>query len=67
MPENANIKLDDFTITNSKQKKLFGIISFHNENLSEKENLKLSALSRVAPFVNLQQKKILSNAFFQSF
>ena len=68
---NAKIKLDDFTITNSKQKKLLGIIfddklkfQYHIENLCKKMSLKLSALSRVAPFVNLPQKKLF-NAFFQ--
>ena len=64
--------LDDFTITNSKKEKLFGIIfddklkfQYHIEHLCKKAKLKLSALSRVAPFVNLPQKNILYNAFFQ--
>ena len=71
--ENTKIKLDDFTITNSKEEKLLGIIfddkltfQYYIENLRKKARLKLSALSRVAPFVDLPQKKILFNAFFQS-
>ena len=70
--ENAKIKLDDFTITNSKKEKLLGIIfddklkfQYHIENLCKKTSLKLSALSRVVPFVDLPQKKTLFNAFFQ--
>ena len=67
--EIATIKLDDFTITNSKKEKLLSIIfddklkfQYHIENLYKKA----SALSRVAPVVDLPQKKILFNAFFQS-
>ena len=68
--ENAKIKLDDFTITNSKTEKLLGIIfddklkfQYHIKNFCMKASLKLSALSRVAPFVNLPQK-IYSMPFF---
>ena len=71
--ENACIKLDDFTITNSEKEKLRAItfddklkFQYQIENLCKKASLKLSALSRVAPFVDLPQKKILFNAFFQS-
>ena len=69
--ENVKIKLHDHTITNSKKKNLHVIIfddklkfQYHIENLCKKASLKLSALSRVAPFVDLPQKKILFNAFF---
>ena len=71
--ENAKIKLDGFAITNSKKGKLLGIIfddklkfQYHIENLCKKTSLKSRTLSRVAPFVDLPQKKILFNAFFQS-
>ena len=68
--ENAKIKLDDVTITNSRKKKLFGIIFdgklkfYHTENLYKKASLKLSV--QVVLFVDLPQKKVLFNAFFQS-
>ena len=39
---------------------------YHIENVCKNASLKLSALSRVAPFADLPQKKILFNAFFQS-
>ena len=39
---------------------------YHTENVCKNASLQLSALSRVAPFANLPQKKILFNAFFQS-
>ena len=38
---------------------------YHIENLCKKASLKLSALSRVAPFVDLPIKKVLFNPFFQ--
>ena len=70
--ENPKIKLDDFTITNTKKEKLVDIIfddklkfQYQIENLCKKVSSKLSALSRDPPFVNLPQKKLL-NAFFQS-
>ena len=68
--ENAKIKLDDSTITNSKTEKLRGIIfddklkfQYHIENFCRKTSSKLSALSRVTPFVNPPQK-IYSMTFF---
>ena len=39
---------------------------YHIENLCRKASLKLIALSRVVSFVDLPQKKVLFNAFFQS-
>ena len=60
---NVKIKLDDFTITNSKKEKLIGIIfddrvkfQYHIENLGKKASLKLS---------HSPTKKILFNIFFQ--
>ena len=68
--ENAKIKLDNFTITNSKDEKLLGIIfddklkfQYHIENMCKKSSLKLSGLSRVALICH--KKKKISNAFFQ--
>ena len=69
--ENAKIKVNDFIITNSKKEKLFGIIfddklkfQYHIETLCKKVSLKLSALLRFAPFVDLSKKKIYSMSFF---
>ena len=47
------------TIFNDRLKFLYNI-----ENLCKKGNLKLSGLSRVAPFVDLPQKKTLLKPFF---
>ena len=54
-----------------KKEKLLGIIfdeklklQYHIENLCKKASLKLSALSRVAPFVDLPQKKFYSMPLF---
>ena len=65
------MKLDDFTITNSKKEKLLGIIfddelkfQYHIENLCKKASLKLSALSHVAPFVDVLHKNFYSMPFF---
>ena len=62
--ENAKIKLDNFTITNSKDEKLLGIIfddklkfQYHIENMCKKSSLKLSGLSRVALICNKKKKK----------
>ena len=70
-PENAGIKLYDFTITNSKKEKSLSIIfddklkfQYHIENLCKKASLKLNALSHVAPFDNLPQKKFYLLPFF---
>ena len=58
--------MDGFTITNSKKEKLLGIIfddklkfQYHIGNLRKKASLKISALSRVSPFVDLPQKKFI--------
>ena len=69
--ENTKIKLDDFTITNSKKEKLLGIIfddkltfQYHIENLCKKVRLKLSALSRVAPFYRSATKENFIQCLF---
>ena len=68
--EDIKIKLDDFTIANSEKEKLLSIIfddrlkfQYLIENLCKKVSLKLSALSRVAPFVDLAQRKFYSTSF----
>ena len=62
--ENAKIKLDGFTITNSKKEKLLGIVfddrvnfQYPIKNLCKEGSLKLSAMSHVALLVDLSQKK----------
>ena len=64
-------KLNWITFSFQIHYKLLGTIydgklkfQYHIENLFKKASLKLSALLRVAPFVNLTLKKILFNAFF---
>ena len=54
--------MDGFIITNSKKEKLLGIIfddklkfQYHIWKLCKNVSLKISALSRVAPFVDLPQ------------
>ena len=66
----VKIKIGNFVITNSKSEKLSGIkfdlpmITF--QNYVKKASRKTHALSRVASYMNISERRILVNAFFKS-
>ena len=69
----VGIKIGDYTIDNSKCKKLLGvkidvnlIFNDHISNACKKASKKISALARVTPFMRLSKRKLLMNAFFTS-
>jgi len=69
----TKIKIGDFDITNSKCEKLLGVKFDHNlsfddhiTELCKKASRKINALARVTPFMNVQKKRVLMNAFFKS-
>ena len=71
--EDANIQLTNGTINCSRQQKLLGIIfdnklkfDKHVENICQKANRKLNALSRVTNYMELPKRRILMNAFFKA-
>ena len=68
-----NAKISKFNIKNSKSEKLLGVtidseLKFdeHINSLCAKTNQKLSALSRLVPFMNLNKRKTLMSAFISS-
>lgn len=65
--------INDSFLQNSSYEKLLGVnidneLSFnsHLNEICKKASCKIHALSRIAPYMNLQQKNILMNAFFNS-
>ena len=71
--EKVVTKVDSADIENSQSEKLLGVtldsdLNFekHINNICGKAKAKLSALSRVAPYMNFEKKKTLMNAFFKA-
>ena len=71
--KNVALRIKNETITNSSNEKLFGIL-FNNKfdfdehvtSLCRKAPQKLNALSRVAQYMNLAQRRLIMNAFIFS-
>ena len=68
-----NIRLGDVNIKNTPDVKLLGVkfdhsLNFdkHIDEICSKANLKLNALSRIIPYMSLEKRKLLVNAFFKS-
>ena len=68
--ESSEIHIGDSIIKSSTYEKLFGIeidsklrFDDHIQDLCNKTNRKLRALARATPYINLQKRKILMNAF----
>ena len=68
-----NMKVCDYTIDNSECEKLLGVkidvnLNFneHIPDLCKKASRKISALARVAPFMSIEKRKVVMNAFFTS-
>ena len=69
----VKMKIGNFGVTNSKSEKLLGVkfdhkLSFndHISELCKKASRKIHALSRVASYMNISKRRILTNAFFKS-
>ena len=68
-----HVNLGTVKIKKSQYEKLLGVtidtkLSFkvHLQQICGKANTKLNALARIVPFMNLERKKILMNAFFNA-
>ena len=71
--KHLNMKVCDYTIGNSECEKLLGVkidvnLNFneHISDLCKKASRKISALARVAPFMSIEKRKVVMNAFFTS-
>ena len=71
--KHLNMKVCDFTIGNKECEKLLGVkidvnLNFneHISDLCKKASRKISALARVAPFMSIEKRKVVINAFFIS-
>ena len=69
----VNLTVENEKLQNSRCEKLLGVnfdlkLSFnaHTHDLCKKAGQKLNALSRITPYMNLDKKKLLVNAFFLS-
>ena len=71
--EKTKINTGEFLIENSNCKKLLGVkidnkLTFdcHVSDMFKKVNRKINALARIAPFININKRRILMNSFFRS-
>ena len=71
--EKIKINIGDFSIGNSDCEKLSGVkidnkltFDYHVSDMCIKANRKIKALARIAPFINLNKRRILMNSFFRS-
>ena len=71
--EKTKINIGDFSIENSGCEKLLGVkidnkltFDYHVSDMCKKANRKINALARIAPFINLNKRRILMNSFFRS-
>ena len=70
--QKLHVNIATLQIENSKCEKLLGVnidskLSFEKHlNICGKARAKISALGRVAPFMNIEKRKMIMNAFFNS-
>ena len=71
--EKAKINIGEFSIENSDCEKLLGVkidhkLTFdcHVSGMCKKANRKTNALARIAPFININKRRVLMNSFFRS-
>ena len=67
------MKIDNIEIENTSSEKLLGIIIDNKLNFKEnlggiikKASRKVNVLSRITPYMNLTEQKLLINSFFKS-
>ena len=70
--EKTKINIGEFSIENSDCEKLLGVnidnkVTFdcHVSDMCKKTNRKINALARIAPFININKRRILMNSFFR--
>ena len=68
--ENTKINIGEFSVENSNCEKLLGVkidnkLTFdcHVSDMCKKANRKSNALARIAPFININKRRILMNSF----
>ena len=71
--EKIKINTGDFSIENSNCEKLLGVkidnkltFDYHVSDMCKKANRKINTLARIAPFININKRRILMNSFFRS-
>ena len=71
--EKTKINIEEFSKENSDWEKLLGVkidnkLTFdcHVSDMCKKANKKINALARIAPFINVDKRRILMNSFFRS-
>ena len=71
--EHVSMKLDNIEIENSNCERLLGVkidskLNFkeHLDGIIKKASRKISALSRIAPYMNIAKRRLLMNSFFAS-
>ena len=70
--EKTKMNIGEFSIENSDRDKLLGVkidnkLTFdcHVSDMCKKANRKINALARIAPFININKRRILMNSFFR--
>ena len=71
--EKTKINIGEFSIENSDCEKLLGVkidnkLTFdcHVSDMCKKSNREINALARIAPFININKRRIFMNSFFRS-
>ena len=70
--EKTKINIGEFSIENSDCEKLLGVMidnkmtfDRHVCDMCKKANRKINALARIAPFININKRRILMNSYFR--
>ena len=70
--EKTNTNIGEFSTENSGFEKLLGVkidnklmSDCHVSDMCKKANRKINALARIAPFMNINKRRILMNSFFR--
>ena len=71
--EHVSMKLDNIELENSNRERLQGVkidlkLNFkeHLDRIIKKASRKINALSRIASYMNIEKRKLLTNSFFAS-
>ena len=71
--EKTKINIGEFSIENNDYEKSLGVkvdnkltFDYHVSDMCKKANRKINALARIAPFININKRRILMNSIFRS-